>query len=89
MAAKFQLSRLRRFDRISLAGKILGGLEGLFPGHSPRNRAPAGIVVEGELLDDRAVFGTDLEAIGVLDDSHCAHQSGAPGPFRKSPHGRG
>ena len=50
------LSRLRRFDRIALAGKSLGGLEGLFPGHPPRDRAPAGIVVEGELPDDQPVF---------------------------------
>ena len=50
------LSRLRRFDRIALAGKSPCGLEGLFPGHPPRDRAPAGIVVEGELPDDRPVF---------------------------------
>jgi hypothetical protein len=66
------MPRLRRFDGIALAGKRFGGLEGFFPGHLPRNRAPADIVVEGELPDDRAVFGLDLEAIGVLDDFHCA-----------------
>ena len=55
----------------------------MFPGQPHRNRAPAGIVVEDELPDDRAVFGPDLEAIVVLDDSHCAHQSAAPGAFRQ------
>jgi hypothetical protein len=80
------LSRLRRFDRIALAGKSPGGLEGLFPGHPPRDRAPAGIVVEGELPDDRAVFGPDLEAIGVLDDFHGAIKA-LSGTFGKSPMG--
>jgi hypothetical protein len=64
-----KLSLLRRLDCISLAGKIPGGLEGLFPGHPARNHAPAGIIVEDELPDDRTVFGPDLEAIVVLDDS--------------------
>jgi hypothetical protein len=53
--AKF-LSRLRRFDRITLASKGLGGLESLFPAHPPRDRAPAGIVVEGEPPRERTAF---------------------------------
>ena len=82
------LPRLRRFDRIGLAGKSPGGLEGLFPGHPPRDRASVGIVVEGEPPDHRAVFGPDLEAIGVLDDFHGAIKA-LSGTFGKSPHGLG
>ena len=48
----------------------------MFPSHPHRNRAPVSIIVEDELPDDPAVFGSDLEAIMVLDDSHFAHQSG-------------
>jgi hypothetical protein len=80
------LPRLRRFDRIALAGKSLGGLEGLFPGRPPRNRAPADIVIECELPDDRAVFGPDLEVIGMLDDFHGANKA-LSGTFGNRPMG--
>ena len=60
------LPRLRRFDRIALAGKSPGGLEACFRVIPPRSRAGGGIVVEGEPPDDRPVFSSDLEAIGVL-----------------------
>ena len=53
---KFQsVQGLRRFDRVALAGKVLGGLEGLLPTHPLRGRTPAGIVVEGEPPHERAV----------------------------------
>jgi len=46
---------LRRFDRVARAGKVLGGLEGLFPTHPLSRCPPAGIVVEGEPPHERAV----------------------------------
>jgi hypothetical protein len=53
---KIPILLLRRFDRIALAGKSLGGLEGLLSTHPLRGRTPAGIVVEGEPPHERGVF---------------------------------
>jgi hypothetical protein len=70
------LSRLHRFDRISLTGKISGGLEGLFPGHPQRNRAPAGIVVEDELPDDSLVWSADVPDFDDRNKTPASYRSG-------------
>src|SRR5712671_3920020 len=79
--------RLRRFDRIALAGKSPGGLEGLFPSHPPRDRAPAGALSSkaNRLTIDPSSHRTSKQSV-CLDDFHGANKA-LSGTFGKSTHG--